>query len=143
MSDKIQSTKLIYIADDDDTIRTALKTFLEKEGGYNVCDFATGDELLEAFEDTPADFVVLDVMMPGNHNGFGVLRELRTKSTVPVILVTARDSDQDYRTGLDLGGDDFFTKPVNPMNIVMRVKTIFRRMEYDRVAFENEEAKKS
>ena len=142
MDDKKLTQKLIYIADDDYSIRTAIKTFMESVG-YTVRDFENGDELLAAFEVQPADLVVLDVMMPGNFNGFGVLKELRTKSTVPVIMVTARDSDQDYRTGLDLGGDDFFTKPVNPMNIVMRVKAIFRRMEYDRVAFENEAARKS
>jgi len=142
MDEKKLTQKLIYIADDDFTIRTAIKTFMESVG-YTVRDFENGDLLLEAFEKHPADLLILDVMMPGNLNGFGVLKEIRTKSTVPVIMVTARDSDQDYRTGLDLGGDDFFTKPINPMNIVMRVKSIFRRMEYDRIAFENEVAKKS
>jgi len=87
--------------------------------------------------------LVLDVMMPGKYNGFGVLKEIRSKSIVPIIMLTARDSDLDYQTGLDLGSDDFFTKPVSPMNLVMRVKAIFRRIEYERVAYENAMAKKA
>ena len=138
MSDK----KLIYIADDDYSIREAIKTFLEN-AEFTVKAFETGDALLAEFEKKPADMLVLDVMMPGKYNGFGVLKEIRTKSIVPIIMLTARDSDLDYQTGLDLGSDDFFTKPVSPMNLVMRVKAIFRRIEYERVAYENAEANRS
>jgi len=141
MSDKTDK-KLIYIADDDYSIREAIKTFLES-ADFIVKAFETGDALLAAFEKNPSHMVILDVMMPGKHNGFGVLKEIRTKSIVPIIMLTARDSDLDYQTGLDLGSDDFFTKPVSPMNLVMRVKAIFRRIEYERVAYENAEAKKS
>ena len=126
-----QEQKLIYVADDDNYIREAVKTFLEN-AGYLVEAFDNGDSLLEAFFTTPADLVVLDVMMPGAHNGFSVCKELRKTSFVPIIMITARDSDLDYQTGLDLGSDDFFTKPVSPMNLVMRVKAIFRRISYER-----------
>ena len=142
MDDKNLTDKLIYIADDDLSIRMAVKTFMDSVG-YTVRDFENGDDLLVAFNNKPADFVILDVMMPGTHNGFSVLRELRAISNVPVIMLTARDSDQDYRTGLDLGSDDFLVKPVNPMNIVMRVKSIFRRIAFDRADFEKEMANKS
>jgi len=130
--------KLIYIADDDYSIREALKTFLES-AGYIVKAFENGDLLLEAFNTKAADLVVLDVMMPGS-SGFVILKELRRTSYVPIIMLTARDSDLDYQTALDLGSDDFFTKPVSPMSVVMRVKAIFRRIEFERVAYENSKA---
>lgn len=126
--------KRIYIADDETNIREAIKTFLVN-AGYIVSAFENGDRLLEAFSNQPADLVILDVMMPGS-NGFAVCRELRKTSLVPIIMLTARDSDLDYMTGLDLGSDDYFTKPFSPMSLVMRVKAIFRRVEYDRQTFD-------
>jgi len=128
----MENTKKIYIADDETTIRLAIKAFLEN-AGYTVEDFETGDLLLEAFANNPADLVVLDVMMPGS-NGFVVCKELRKKSSVPIIMLTARDSDLDYATGLDLGSDDYLTKPFSPMALTMRIKAIFRRMEFERQA---------
>ncbi|MCL2425211.1 MAG: response regulator transcription factor [Oscillospiraceae bacterium] len=122
--------KKIYIADDEDSIRLAVKAFLEN-AGYVVEDFASGDLLLEAFAESPADLVVLDVMMPGS-NGFVVCKELRKTSYVPIIMLTARDSDLDYATGLELGSDDYLVKPFSPMALTMRVKAIFRRIEYER-----------
>ncbi|MCL2215516.1 MAG: response regulator [Defluviitaleaceae bacterium] len=127
--------KLIYIADDDYSIREALKTFLEN-GGYEVHAFEDGDSLLEAFFEKPSNLVVLDVMMPGS-SGFKICEELRKVSHVPIIMLSARDSDLDYQTAMDLGSDDFFTKPTSPMSIVSRVKAIFRRVEFERIAFEN------
>ena len=124
--------KKIYVADDEVNIRFAIKTFLEN-AGYTVEDFETGDLLLTAFVDSPADLVVLDVMMPGS-NGFVVCKELRKISHVPIIMLTARDSDLDYATGLDLGSDDYLIKPFSPMALTMRVKAIFRRMEFERQA---------
>lgn len=129
-------SKTIYIADDDDNIRLAIKAFLEKED-FKVEDFPTGDELLERFNEEQSDFVILDVMMPGS-NGFTILKALRAQSIVPIIMLTARDSDLDYATGLDLGSDDYFTKPFSPMELVMRVKAIFRRIEFEKQ--KNEEA---
>ncbi|WP_270227955.1 response regulator transcription factor [Lactococcus garvieae] len=129
-------SKTIYIADDDDNIRLAIKAFLEKED-FKVEDFPTGDQLLERFNEAPSDFVILDVMMPGS-NGFTILKALRAQSIVPIIMLTARDSDLDYATGLDLGSDDYFTKPFSPMELVMRIKAIFRRIEFEKQ--KNEEA---
>ena len=130
----MSKAKLIYIADDEANIRLAIKTFLEN-AGFCVEDFENGDLLLEAFSQKPADLVILDVMMPGT-NGFKVCKELRRTSHVPIIMLTARDSDLDYATGLDLGGDDYLTKPFSPMALTMRVKAIFRRMEFDRRMYE-------
>jgi len=131
----MSASKLIYIADDDYSIREALKTFLES-GGYDVLAFEDGDSLLAEFGKKAADLVVLDVMMPGS-SGFTICKELRKVSHVPIIMLTARDSDLDYQTAMDLGSDDFFTKPASPMSIVQRVKAIFRRIEYERIAHEN------
>ena len=129
----MSKTKKIYIADDETNIRLAIKEFLEN-AGYTVYDFENGDLLIEAFSENPADLVILDVMMPGS-NGFVVCKELRKISSVPIIMLTARDSDLDYATGLDLGSDDYLIKPFSPMALVMRVKALFRRIEYDRQTY--------
>jgi len=129
----MSKVKKIYIADDETNIRLGIKTFLEG-AGYVVRDFENGDLLLAAFAESPADLVVLDVMMPGS-NGFVVCKELRKTSTVPIIMLTARDSDLDYATGLDLGSDDYLTKPFSPMALTMRINAIFRRMEFDKKVY--------
>lgn len=126
--------KTIYIADDETNIRKAIRTFLEKDG-FNISDFETGDLLYEAFLENIPDLVILDVMMPGS-NGFTICKKIREISHVPIIILSARDSDLDYMTGLDLGSDDYFTKPFSPMSLVMRVRAIFRRIEYEREAYE-------
>jgi DNA-binding response OmpR family regulator len=132
----INTEKLIYIADDEANIRTAIKTFLES-AGYIVEDFENGDLLMEAFAEKEADLVILDVMMPGS-NGFVVCKELRKISRAPIIMLTARDSDLDYMTGLDLGGDDYLSKPFSPMALVVRIKSLFRRLDMDRETYEQE-----
>ena len=123
-------SKLIYIADDEMNIRKLVKTFLINDG-YSVVDFESGDLLLEAFHKKPCDLVILDVMMPGT-DGFEVCTMIRQKSIVPIIMLTARDSDMDYITGITLGSDDYFTKPFSPMALVMRVKAIFRRIDFEK-----------
>ena len=119
--------RFIYIADDDDNIRNLIKSFLEREG-YICYGFPTGDELLKKFITEPCDLIILDVMMPG-HDGFFILSELRKISNVPIIMLTARDSDADYIEGLNLGSDDYFTTPFSPINLVTKVKSVFRRQE--------------
>ncbi|MBR3561895.1 MAG: response regulator transcription factor [Oscillospiraceae bacterium] len=122
--------KRIYIADDDDNIRQVVKTFLASDG-YQVEDFPTGDLLLERFAQSPCDLAILDVMMPGS-DGFTVCTELRKVSTVPIIMLTARDSENDYAMGLGLGSDDYITKPFSAMALLMRVRAIFRRIDFER-----------
>ena len=119
--------KFIYIADDDDNIRNLIKSFLEREG-YIVYAFPTGDDLLKKFITEPCDLIILDVMMPGR-DGFFILTEIRKTSKVPIIMLTARDSDADYIEGLNLGSDDYFTKPFSPIKLFTKVKSIFRRLE--------------
>ena len=127
------SAKRIYIADDDDNIRQVIRTFLESDG-YDVEDFPAGDALLERFAAVPADLVILDVMMPGS-DGFQVCTALRKTSTVPIIMLTARDSENDYALGLGLGSDDYITKPFSAMALLMRVRAIFRRIDFESQKF--------
>ncbi len=122
-------TKIIYIADDDDNIRQVVRTFLASDG-YQIEDFPTGDLLLERFRERPCDLAILDVMMPGA-DGFTVCSEIRKISTVPIIMLTARDSENDYAMGLGLGSDDYITKPFSAMALLMRVRAIFRRIDYE------------
>ena len=126
----IMINKKIYIADDDADIRYIIKKFLEK-AGFIVEDFETGDLLLATFKESQSDLVLLDVMMPGS-NGFVICREIRKISLVPVIMLTARDSDLDYATGLELGSDDYLIKPFSQIALVMRIKSLFRRIEFER-----------
>ena len=121
--------KRIYVADDDDNIRQVIKTFLISDG-YAVEDFPTGDLLLERFSQEPCELAILDVMMPGS-DGFTICTELRKISTVPIIMLTARDSENDFAMGLGLGSDDYITKPFSAMALLMRVRAILRRVDFE------------
>lgn len=123
-------SKTIYIADDDPTIRKLIESFLIKEG-YEVEAFADGEQLLERFNREPADLVILDVMMPGR-DGFMICDDIRRMSSVPIIMLTARDTDTDFVLGIQLGSDDYITKPFSPMTLTMKVRALFRRIELDK-----------
>lgn len=120
----------IYIAEDETTIRLTVKSFLESEG-YEVIDFENGDLLFEQFKKEEPDLIILDVMMPGS-NGFDITRSIREISSVPIILLTAKDSDLDYATGINLGSDDYFTKPFSAIALNMRGKAMLRRVKMDK-----------
>jgi len=92
--------------------------------------FADGDDLMAAFIRQPADLVILDIMMPGT-DGLTLCNQLRQRSAVPIIIVSARDSELDRITGMTLGSDDYLTKPFSPIELVARVKALFRRMALD------------
>lgn len=120
-------SKLIYIVDDEDDIRRLVKIYLESEG-YRVCDFTTGDELFEAFRQSEADLVILDIMLPGT-DGLTICSKLREISTVPIIMLTAKDTDADFVAGITYGSDDYLVKPFRPTQLNMRVKALLRRVE--------------
>jgi len=120
----------ILLVDDEQNIRELAALYLEKEGF--AVDFASnGSEALQRFQQSPPNLVLLDVMMPGM-DGFEVCRELRRESDVPVLMLTARSEDVDKIVGLELGADDYMTKPFNPRELVARVKAILRRYETGR-----------
>ena len=120
----------IYLADDEKSIRELLHSFLASDG-YTVRSFESGDALLEAFCQEPAELVILDIMMPGT-DGLTVCRELRTLSDIPIILLTAKDSELDYVMGISQGSDDYLAKPFRPTILLMKVKALLRRVEMDR-----------
>ena len=115
----------VYVADDEKNIRELIATFL-REQGLEVEIFETGDQLLLRFMEAEADVVILDVMRPGT-NGVEIANMLRKRSDVPIILLTARDSDADFVKGFSAGADDYFTKPFSPLKLSLRVKAILAR----------------
>ena len=122
--------ELIYLADDEVSLTSVYVAFLEG-AGYEVVAFPTGDELYAAFLRRACDLAVLDGMMPGT-DGLAVCQMLREISDVPIVMLTARDSEMDYLRGLAVGGDDYLTKPFPPAMLVMRVKSLLRRVVMDR-----------
>lgn len=124
------SKKLIYIADDEVNICNIIKSFLLKEG-YEVEAFNNGRALLEAFDLKEPEMVIIDIMMP-EMDGYSVCAAIRQKSIIPIIIVSAKDTEPDKIAGLTLGSDDYMTKPFSPMELLARIKSIFRRIELDR-----------
>lgn len=115
----------ILIADDEAEIRDVLHLYLEIEG-YEVVEAENGPEALDMIRKEEPDLVILDIMMPGL-DGYRVLRNIREKNNVPVIMLSAKDADADKILGLDLGADDYITKPFGPLEAVARVKSNIRR----------------
>lgn len=117
----------ILVVDDEQNIRELASLYLQKEG-FTVESAADGREAIARFNDVQPAMVILDVMMPGM-DGFDVCRELRRAHNVPILMLTARNDDVDKIVGLELGADDYMTKPFNPREMVARVKAILRRSE--------------
>lgn len=119
----------IYIADDEDNIRELIRNFLQNDG-YDVEDFPNGDLLLAQFMKKPCDLVVLDIMMPGT-DGLTICRKLREVTNIPIIMLTAKDSELDYINGINTGSDDYITKPFRPTMLMMKIRALLRRVELD------------
>ena len=116
----------ILVADDEDRIRKLVGDFLDRKG-YEIIEAADGGEALRiACEDPAPDLVILDVMMPVL-DGWTVLSEIRRKSNVPVILLTAKSTESDQLGGFRLGADDYITKPFSPSLLVARVEALLKR----------------
>jgi DNA-binding response OmpR family regulator len=120
----------ILLVDDEQAVQTLLAYPLRKEG-YEVVAATTGQEALDRFRDGRFDLVVLDVMLP-QVDGFDVCRELRAKSTVPIIMLTAKAEEFDKVLGLELGADDYITKPFSLREFRSRVRAVLRRAERSR-----------
>ncbi|MCX8131033.1 MAG: response regulator transcription factor [Clostridia bacterium] len=119
--------KLIYVVDDEKKIRDLVSTYLQKEG-FGVQSFEDGESALRQFKCSPSDMLIIDIMMPGM-DGYTLCRELRKISNVPIIIVSAKDEEIDRILGLELGSDDYISKPFSPRELIARVKTIFRRIK--------------
>ena len=116
---------VVLIVEDEESYRDALSFMLTKEG-FEVILAADGEEGLAQFDRHGADIVLLDLMMPGL-SGTEVCRRLRQRSSVPIIMVTARDAEIDKVVGLELGADDYVTKPFSHRELVARVRAVLRR----------------
>lgn len=117
----------ILVVDDEQNIRDLTTIYLEKEG-FAVETAVDGADAISRFQQMQPAMVVLDLMMPGM-DGFEVCREIRRDHDVPILMLTARSDDIDKIVGLEIGADDYMTKPFNPREMVARVKAILRRAE--------------
>ena len=118
-------TYKILVVDDEVDIVEFIGDYLTEEG-YEVIKAYNGVEALDKMRQNRPDLVVLDIMLPGL-DGFEVCKQIRTESTVPILMVTAKDSDVDKIVGLEIGADDYIPKPFNPRELVARVKAVLRR----------------
>jgi DNA-binding response OmpR family regulator len=118
-------TSTILLVDDEEAVRRVLSFPLERDG-YTVVQAADGEEALLRFGDQPVDLVVLDIMLP-KLDGLEVCKQLRSRSSVPIIMLTARDDELDKVVGLELGADDYITKPFSIREFRSRVRALLRR----------------
>ncbi len=126
---------LILVVDDEQSYRDALSVALQREG-FLVVTAADGAEAIERFDATKPALVLLDVMLP-KMSGIDVCREIRTRSRVPIIMVTARNSEIDAVVGLEVGADDYVSKPFRLRELVARVRASLRRFPADDESFED------
>lgn len=136
------SGETILIVEDEENIVELIKTVLEKEG-YKIYTAYNGREALERINYAQPDLIVLDLMLP-EIDGWEVCRRVRKEKDIPIIMLTAREEDTDKIVGLEIGADDYMTKPFNPRELVARIKAILRRFEAakggpekDRLVFKN------
>jgi two-component system, OmpR family, response regulator RegX3 len=115
----------VLVVEDEPSFADALSYMLRKEG-YEVAVAATGPDGIEEFDRSGADLVLLDLMLPGL-SGLEVCRQLRLKSDVPVIMLTAKDAEVDKVVGLEVGADDYVTKPFSARELVARIRAVLRR----------------
>lgn len=115
----------ILVVDDDKEIVKAIEIYLKREG-YNIEKAYDGVEALKKLEETNVHLIILDIMMP-NQDGLATLKKIREDKALPVILLSAKSEDYDKIAGLDIGADDYVTKPFNPLELVARVNSCIRR----------------
>src|ERR671929_683942 len=127
----------ILLVDDEEAVRKVLTFPLERDG-YRVVQAADGEEALARFGDQPVDLVVLDIMLP-KLDGLEVCKQLRSRSSVPIIMLTARDDELDKVVGLELGADDYITKPFSIREFRSRVRALLRRAAAPRTPSPGEE----
>jgi DNA-binding response OmpR family regulator len=127
---KMMSGKKVLVVDDDVKTVELVKLYLNRDG-YRVLTAHNGNDALQLARDSKPDLIVLDLMLPGI-SGLEVCRILRKESDVPIIMLTAMTTDEDRLTGLDLGADDYVTKPFSPRELAARVRAVLRRLPGER-----------
>jgi two-component system, OmpR family, alkaline phosphatase synthesis response regulator PhoP len=119
----------VLLVEDEENLASLVRAYLEQEG-YRVISAVTGAEALRAIDTEPVRLVVLDLNLP-DMDGLDVCRQIRTRSSVPVVMLTARDEEADRLAGLETGADDYIGKPFSPKELVARMKAVLRRAEPD------------
>jgi DNA-binding response OmpR family regulator len=117
----------VLLVEDEENLASLVQAYLEREG-YSVVAVGSGAEALSALERQPVRLVVLDLSLP-DMDGLEVCRQIRARSSVPVVMLTARDDEVDRLAGLDVGADDYIGKPFSPKELVARMKAVLRRAE--------------
>lgn len=115
----------VLIADDEAEIRQLMRLYLEKDG-YEVIETDNGTDAVKICEKNKPDMAILDIMMPGL-NGYQAVQKIRSISNIPIIMISAKSQDEDKILGLDLGADDYITKPFNPLEAMARINSNIRR----------------
>src|SRR3954470_17156363 len=115
----------VLLVEDEENLASLVRAYLEQEG-YRVISVGTGAAALQTIETEPVRLVVLDLNLP-DVDGLDVCRKIRTRSAVPVVMVTARDEETDMLAGLETGADDYIGKPFSPRELVARMKAVLRR----------------
>lgn len=118
---------LVLIVDDDEHIRQVVRFALEKEG-YRTTEAGDGKQAIQSFGQSTPDLIILDILMP-EMDGTEVCRQLRKSSSVPIIFLSSKDEEVDRILGLELGGDDYLTKPFSPRELIARVRAVLRRTQ--------------
>lgn len=119
----------ILVVDDEEKIRNIVRMYFTKEG-FVVDEAINGIQALEKLSSDKYDLIILDIMMPGV-DGWTVCREVRAKSSVPIIMLTAKGEEVDRIVGLEMGADDYVVKPFSPRELLARVKAVLRRTDHD------------
>ncbi len=117
----------VLLVEDEENLASLVRAYLEQEG-YPVISVVTGAEALRVIETEPVRLVVLDLNLP-DMDGLDVCRQIRARSSVPVVMLTARDDERDRLAGLETGADDYIGKPFSPRELVARMKAVLRRSE--------------
>jgi len=120
---------VLLLVEDEDSIGRLVKTYLEQQDGWHVVWLRSGEEAVAELRRHAVRLVILDIGLPGI-DGFEVCRRMRAHSKVPIVMLTARDEEPDRVAGLELGADDYVSKPFSPRELAARIKAILRRAEY-------------
>ena len=120
---------VLLLVEDDESIGRLVKSYLEQQDGWQILWLRSGEEAVAELRRHPVRLVVLDIGLPGI-DGFEVCRRMRAQSKVPIVMLTARDEEPDRVAGLELGADDYVSKPFSPRELAARIKAILRRVEH-------------
>src|SRR5690625_2892882 len=126
----------IGIVEDDPNIQDIVSAYLQKDG-FKVTILGSAEEAWELWRQNPPDMWILDIMLPGM-DGYDFCKKIRNESNIPIIIISAKDDEIDKILGLELGGDDYLTKPFSPRELIARVKRLFIRSQPQTKPVEND-----